>query len=608
MSPMSLVQCSRGWTAVEDATQLRNLHNDINDYVLKWDLNLPPNSEARMLPTEPSWHKKSQAYNASSPFGGQQIQDFLALVSGFLMDLIQEFLLPPWVIPLVSSESWLFLCDFTSNPWFWRALMLLLFVAYATWPYSLFKELCIPGPPPMLFLGSIPYIYRKDIHIVDLECYNTFGNIWGLYLGRQAFLVLTDTEIIHKVFIEDHCEIFSNARTHRSQYPFSESFFQADDNDWRRIHQILTPGFGSTHLRQMFPLVVTNADGLVQHFGKSYREGKPVTVRELFAQYARNVLMMSVFDLDVNKQGSGSHAFIHYWDLLLRAHNRYSTISVTLMFPALMPLLRTMKFYIFWREAVTYFTGVVRCARARRRDCTEAQKSTSFLQYLLDHEEIKTDVRKKSLPACAALTESEIVAQALRFLLSAFKTTTYMLEFTTYLLARHPSVQHQLQQEIFTTVKQKGFTYESISGMEYLDMVVMETLRLFPPVVWLQRTCTKSVEVCEVKIPRGIQVTVPVWVMHHSREFWDHPCRFNPLRFTREERDARDPQCYLPFGLGPLSCIGSEFSTMMMKVAIASVLKSYRFACCSQTPMHLDIETLGATKSKTPIILQVDLL
>ncbi|XP_067876089.1 cytochrome P450 3A19-like [Heterodontus francisci] len=272
-----------------------------------------------------------------------------------------------------------------------------------------------------------------------------------------------------------------------------------------------------------------------------------------------------------------------------------------------MPLLRKIKFHLFWKEAVDYFTGLFRLARVRRRECSE-EKSASFLQYLLDHEEIRTDMRKKPLSTSSVLAEGEIVAQALRFLLSAYKTTTYTLEFAVYLLARHPSVQHQLQQEIFTTVKEKGFTYESITGMEYLDMVIMETLRLFPPLVWLQRTCTKSVEVCELKIPRGMQVTVPIWVMHRSREFWDHPCRFNPLRFTREEKQARDPQCYLPFGLGALRCIGSEFSITMMKVAVASILKRYRFTWCSQTPMYLDIETLGATRSKIPIILQVDLL
>ncbi|XP_078094506.1 BAR/IMD domain-containing adapter protein 2-like 2 [Mustelus asterias] len=199
---------------------------------------------------------------------------------------------------------------------------------YTNWPYSTFKELCVPGPPPTLFLGSIPYIWRKDLHVVDVECYNAFGNIWGLYLGRQAVLVLTDTEIIHNVFIEDNCEIFHNPKAGQSQYPFSESFFQPDDDDWKRYHLLLTPAFAPTQLKQIFPLVVTNADDLVQCFGKFCRESSPVTVRELFTQYVRNVLMMSVFDLDTRRDDA-SHTFLHYWDLLLQAHTRYSTISVT---------------------------------------------------------------------------------------------------------------------------------------------------------------------------------------------------------------------------------------------------------------------------------------
>ncbi|XP_048377041.1 cytochrome P450 3A19-like [Stegostoma tigrinum] len=357
----------------------------------------------------------------------------------------------------------------------------------------------------------------------------------------------------------------------------------------------------------MLPPMVTKADGLVQHFGICFREGKPVIVRELFAQYAQNVLTMSLFNLDICRNDR-SQTFFYYWDLLLQAHCRYSTISVTLMFPVLMPLLRKIKFHLFWKEAIGYFTSLVRQAQERTEDFKEAQKCGSFLQYLLDHEETKMSKGKKSRLTSATLTEEEVVAQTLGFLLRAYQATTHTLEFAAYLLARHPSIQHQLQQEIRTAIKQQGVTYESIEGMEYLDMVVMETLRLFPPLVWLQRTCPKPVEVCDLRISRGIRVTVPVWVMHHSREFWDHPCRFDPLRFTREERDLRDPLCYLPFGLGPFRVIGSEFSIMMMKVALASILERYRFTWCSQTPMYLDIETLGVTRSKIPITLQIDLL
>ncbi|XP_051898792.1 cytochrome P450 3A24-like [Pristis pectinata] len=455
---------------------------------------------------------------------------------------------------------------------------------YATWPYSTFKELCIPGPSPVLFFGSIPYVSRKDIHVVDLECYNTFGNIWGLFLGREAFLMIADTEIIHKVFIEDECKIFTNDRASRSQEPFSESFFQADESDWRRVHQVLSPAFGAGQLQQVFPLVVPSADNLVRHFGKFYREGKAVVVRELFAQYTRNALMMSVFELDATKQDTRSSTFTYHWDLLLQAYSRYSIISTTLIFPVLKPLLRKLKFYFYWKEAVNYFTRLVHQVQERRKQSTETKERASILHFLFDHAEARTDTRRKRSPGRTELSKSETVAQTLRFLLSTYKATTFMLEFAAYLLARHPRVQYHLHQEIVATGKQKGFTYESIAGMEFLDMVVRETLRLFPPVVWVQATCTKSTEVYQVKIPRGIQVVVPVWVMHHSQEFWDHPCKFNPLRFTREEEDARDPHCYLPFGLGPLGCVGSEFSIMMMKVAMATVLGSYRFAWCSQTP------------------------
>ncbi|XP_055518977.1 cytochrome P450 3A19-like [Leucoraja erinacea] len=143
--------------------------------------------------------------------------------------------------------------------------------------------------------------------------------------------------------------------------------------------------------------------------------------------------------------------------------------------------------------------------------------------------------------------------------------------------------------------------------MEYLGLVVKETLRLFPPRVWVQAACTRSTVACHVKIPRGIRVVVPIWVMHHSREFWDRPCQFNPLRFTSTEEVARDPHCFLPFGLRPLATVGSEVSIMLVKVALALVVKAYTFARCAQTPICIEIATMGSTRSKEPISLQVEL-
>ncbi|XP_055518941.1 cytochrome P450 3A29-like [Leucoraja erinacea] len=387
------------------------------------------------------------------------------------MDLIQEFLIPPWLVPLVSSEPWLYLCEITSNPWIWRGLVLLLFGLYVCWPHSTFKELYIPGPSPRLFLGSIPDFYRKDIHIVDLESYDTFGDIWGLLLGRQPFLMIADTEIIHKLFIVEDGKIFADVRARRSHCPFSESFFQAEEFDQRRIHQLLSAAFGDEQLRQVFPLMVLNADELVCHFGKFYRNGESVVVRELFGRYVRDALMMSMFGADVDTHGIGKHPYTYYWDLILTAHRKYAVISPSLIFPCLKPLLRTLKFHFYWKEAIGYFTELVRHAQAQRKQATQSTERVGILHHLLDRAEASADPGRKLSPGYTGMSEGELVAQMLRILVSAFNAATFSLEFAAYLLARHPSAQHRLQVEAARTAGHKVQTAGVVartSGSDWL--------------------------------------------------------------------------------------------------------------------------------------------
>ena len=74
-------------------------------------------------------------------------------------------------------------------------------------------------------------------------------------------------------------------------------------------------------------------------------------------------------------------------------------------------------------------------------------------------------------------------------------------------------------------------TYDVLAQMEYLDMVVNETLRMFPIAVRLERFCKQDVEIHGVSIPKGITVTVPISVLHRDPQLWPEPEEFRPERY-----------------------------------------------------------------------------
>uniref|UniRef100_A0A670JDY2 unspecific monooxygenase n=1 Tax=Podarcis muralis TaxID=64176 RepID=A0A670JDY2_PODMU len=122
--------------------------------------------------------------------------------------------------------------------------------------------------------------------------------------------------------------------------------------------------------------------------------------------------------------------------------------------------------------------------------------------------------------------------------------------------------------------------------LEYLDMVLSETQRLYPFGGRLERLCKKDVEINGVTIPKGTLVMIPPYTLHRDPEYWPEPEEFRPERFSKENKDKIDPYTYLPFGAGPRNCLGMRFALVTMKVAIAILMQHFSFKVCDETPVR----------------------
>jgi cytochrome P450 family 6 len=163
-----------------------------------------------------------------------------------------------------------------------------------------------------------------------------------------------------------------------------------------------------------------------------------------------------------------------------------------------------------------------------------------------------TDIHRFSL--------GEVAAQCFVFFIAGFETSSTAAQFALYELARNPDIQKKLQEEIDEVSRQHGgkITYEAVQGMELLDRVVAETLRMYPPVPVLTRQCTKTYTIpgTNAVIDEGVLAIIPVYAIQRDERYFPNPSKFDPDRFTEENKAKRDNYVYLPFGEGPRVCIG----------------------------------------------------
>lgn len=123
--------------------------------------------------------------------------------------------------------------------------------------------------------------------------------------------------------------------------------------------------------------------------------------------------------------------------------------------------------------------------------------------------------------------------------------------------------------------------------MNYMEAVIDETLRMYPPAQRLERVVTNDIEYGHLKLKKDQVVIVPVYALHHDPDLYPEPERFKPERFLKDtaECKTRDPMAFLPFGAGPRGCLGMRFALIETKILLASIMSKFRFVPSPDTPV-----------------------
>lgn len=176
-----------------------------------------------------------------------------------------------------------------------------------------------------------------------------------------------------------------------------------------------------------------------------------------------------------------------------------------------------------------------------------------------------------------ALDDAEVADQVLIFLLAGHDTTALALTFTLWLLARHPEHQDRVRREVGEVLDGRAPSAADLPALAYTGQVLSEALRLYPPAWVIGRRTAGGDRIGRYEIVPGSDVYVSPWATHRHPEVWTSPERFDPGRFSRLRAAHRHPYAWMPFGAGPRACIGRHFALEEATVALAMLVRAYRF-------------------------------
>jgi len=186
------------------------------------------------------------------------------------------------------------------------------------------------------------------------------------------------------------------------------------------------------------------------------------------------------------------------------------------------------------------------------------------------------------------LSHVELLSNLWIFFIAGHETTASALSWACICLATYQDIQEKLYQEVITKIGENAMpTLEQLSDMSYLDQFIQELLRLHSPVQLLpSRKTMEDLKYKQYLLPKGSTIGINFNAIHRHPKYWPEPNKFDPERFTPENKKGRHHFAYLPFSLGPRQCIGNVFSLIEQRLFLVRLLQKFRILPPRHSPLH----------------------
>ncbi|XP_043249762.1 cytochrome P450 6k1-like [Colletes gigas] len=469
---------------------------------------------------------------------------------------------------------------------------------YMTRKFKYWSKRGVMEVPPTPFFGNFSQCFtqRKAAAEFLKDMYSLAKGLpcMGFYIFDKPALLIRDPEFVKQVLVKDF-EVFYDryATSDVSDSIGYANVFQLKNPIWKTIRARLTPIFTTGKLKRMFEQMAFVADDLNNHLESlNLKTPKAIDIKELCASFTTDVIGSTAYGVRVNSlqdpkapfraAGRQIHALTFY---------RGMEFLIIYFMPHWSKYVKT-KF--FGKEFSDFLRSVFWDVVNQR--IQSGVKRDDLIDLLID---MKNRHEKEGDLGGLNFSGDDLVAQAAIFFSAGFETSSTTISFTLYELAVQRDVQTTLRKEIQEALaKTDGkISYEMITTLPYLDMVVSETLRKYPPLAFLDRICNQNYKVpnSDLVIEKGTPIFIPMLGLHYDPEFYPDPDKYDPLRFTDENKKNRPNFSYLPFGDGPRGCIGLRLGLMQSKLGIFQVIRRFEVTPCEKTKIPMPMDPRGLT-------------
>ncbi|CAN1795307.1 Cytochrome P450 CYP749A22 [Linum perenne] len=458
----------------------------------------------------------------------------------------------------------------------------------------------IKGPPYRFFHGNTTEIFQMRSQSTETpmelshhifprllpHVYSwtkLYGKNYLQWYGSRAQLVVTEPELIKEVLTSRNGDYEKEAFSAFMRDLIGDGLVVSRGEKWVKMRRLANHAFHGESLKGMVPAVIASVEMMLERWKNLNPEGgrKEIEAYQEFRLLTSEIISRTAF-------GSSYMEGEKVFELLKKMVLLISRNQFKVRIPGLSTFLRTGDEHESAVLQQDIKSTIMNMVAKREQENTSTSSATDFLGLLL---KAYTDTDTKN-----SITLDDMVDECKTFYVAGHETTTSSLTWTVFLLAVHSEWQEKAREQVVQLFgKDKSPTPDGISRLSILTMIINESLRLYPPFFHVSR----KVERHQVRlgsgglqIPKGTEVYIPFLAVHHGTETWGEDAQlFRPERFT--EGISKASTNFLPFGLGPRTCVGMNFAITQEKIAIAMILQRYRFTL-SDKYVHSPTQVLNS--------------
>ena len=413
-----------------------------------------------------------------------------------------------------------------------------------------------PGPR-----SRIPFRYLRTLQRDPIPFFTKLASDYGdasqFHVGPQQIFFFNHPDLIRELLVTQHRSFHKSRVLQRSKVIFGEGLLTSEEEVHRRQRRLVQPAFHRERIARYAEVMIERAARL------AWRDGEVLDVHHEMMRLTLSVVAKTLFDAEVDQEADEIGAAL---------------TSLVDLFPTLMnpianllrkrPLPQTMRF----RRSLERLDKTVYAIIDKRRKSGEDRGDLlSMLLMAVDEE-----------GDGGGMTDQQLRDEAMTLFLAGHETTANALAWTWYLLSLNPEAANAMHRELATVLGNRLPTPADYARLPYTEMVVAESMRMFPPAWAVSRLAIEDATIGEWLVPRGAVVVAAQAVTHRDARWFPDPSRFDPLRFTPEAKASRPKLSYFPFGAGPRICIGEGFAWMEAVLIVATIAQRWKLDLVSR--------------------------